>query len=218
MELRRLFTLDPERYPLDLVRQLVDYLHAHQQHYIVMVNSAVWRGEGDVYNDGAELEVWQKRANGSFYEGAVWPGPTVFPDWFHPNTQQYWDGKFLDFFDPETGVDIDGLWNDMNEPANFCPYPCSDPDGMASFTPACANHTKMLQPTLRSPRIHLSLHQSELTQMDARSQAFLPASSRIPAPMLPGAPSGGSVLSPVMSSVSAPNDKHRTTPKSWRNI
>lgn len=80
MELRRLFMLDPERYPLELVRQLVDYLHNHRQHYIVMVNSAVWRGEGDVYNDGAELEVWQKRANGSFYEGAVWPGPTVFPD------------------------------------------------------------------------------------------------------------------------------------------
>ncbi|CAO2655460.1 Nn.00g105240.m01.CDS01 [Neocucurbitaria sp. VM-36] len=128
MELRRLFTLDPERYPLELVRQLVDYLHEHQQHYIVMVNSAVWRGDNDVYNDGAELEVWHKRANGSFHEGAVWPGPTVFPDWFHPNTQQYWDDKFLEFFDPEQGVDIDGLWNDMNEPANFCPYPCADPD------------------------------------------------------------------------------------------
>jgi alpha-glucosidase len=130
MELRRLFTLDPERYPLELVRQLVDYLHQHQQHYIVMVNSAIWRGDNDVYNDGAEMEVWQKRANGSFYEGAVWPGPTVFPDWFHPNTQKYWDEKFMEFFSPETGVDIDGLWNDMNEPANFCPYPCNDPDGM----------------------------------------------------------------------------------------
>ncbi|KAF1921639.1 alpha-glucosidase-like protein [Ampelomyces quisqualis] len=128
MELRRLFTLDPERYPLELVRQLIDYLHQHQQHYIVMVNSAVWRGENDVYNDGAELDVWQKRANGSFYEGAVWPGPTVFPDWFHPNAQEYWDAQFAEFFDAETGVDIDGLWNDMNEPANFCPYPCTSPD------------------------------------------------------------------------------------------
>ncbi|KAF1831896.1 hypothetical protein BDW02DRAFT_504169 [Decorospora gaudefroyi] len=128
MELRRLFTLDPERYPLELVRELVDYLHAHQQHYIMMVNSAIWSGNYDGYNDGAELEVFQKRDNGSFYEGAVWPGPTVFPDWFHPNTQQYWDEKFLEFFDPETGVDIDGLWNDMNEPANFCPYPCLDPE------------------------------------------------------------------------------------------
>ena len=41
MYLRRVFTLDPERFPLDLVRQLVDYLHSHQQHYIVMVDPAV---------------------------------------------------------------------------------------------------------------------------------------------------------------------------------
>ncbi|KAF1943725.1 alpha-glucosidase-like protein [Clathrospora elynae] len=136
MELRRLFTLDPERYPLELVRQLVDYLHAHQQQYIMMVNSAVWRGDYAGYNDGAELDVFQKRANGSFYEGAVWPGPTVFPDWFHPNTQEYWDSKFSDFFDPDTGVDIDGLWNDMNEPANFCPYPCLDPDAYSAETKA----------------------------------------------------------------------------------
>ncbi|KAB2108598.1 putative alpha/beta-glucosidase [Alternaria gaisen] len=128
MELRRLFTLDPERYPLDLVRQLVDYIHAHQQHYIMMVNSAVWSGDYDGYNNGAALDVFQKRPNGSFFEGAVWPGPTVFPDWFHPNTQQYWDEQFASFFDPATGVDIDGLWNDMNEPANFCPYPCLDPE------------------------------------------------------------------------------------------
>ncbi|USP81884.1 glycoside hydrolase family 31 protein [Curvularia clavata] len=128
MELRRLFTLDPERYPLDLVRQLVDHLHAHQQHYIVMVNSAVWSGDYDSFNNGAKLEVFQKKSNGSFEQGAVWPGPTVFPDWFHPNTQKYWDGEFARFFDPATGVDIDGLWNDMNEPANFCPYPCSSPE------------------------------------------------------------------------------------------
>jgi alpha-glucosidase len=128
MELRRLFTLDPERYPLELVRQVVDHLHAHQQHYIVMVNSAVWRGDNDVYNEGVEQNVWQVRENGSIYEGAVWPGPTVFPDWTHPNTQEYWNSQFAKFFDPASGIDIDGLWNDMNEPANFCPYPCVDPD------------------------------------------------------------------------------------------
>ncbi|KAF2126412.1 glycoside hydrolase family 31 protein [Dothidotthia symphoricarpi CBS 119687] len=128
MELRRLFTLDPERYPLEMVRELVDYLHQHQQHYIVMVNSAVWRGNGSAYNAGLELDVFQKRSNGSIFEGAVWPGPTVFPDWSNPSSQQYWDEQFESFFDPAAGVDIDGLWNDMNEPANFCPYPCVNPE------------------------------------------------------------------------------------------
>jgi alpha-glucosidase len=34
---RWIFTLDPFHYPLARVRELVSYLHAHQQHYIVMV-------------------------------------------------------------------------------------------------------------------------------------------------------------------------------------
>ena len=59
--------------------------------------------------------------------GAVWPGVTAFPDWFHPNIQGFWNDEFNDFFDASTGVDIDGLWIDMNEAANMCPYPCQNP-------------------------------------------------------------------------------------------
>lgn len=36
MELRRVFSLDPERFPLDLMQQLVEQLHKNDQHYIVM--------------------------------------------------------------------------------------------------------------------------------------------------------------------------------------
>jgi alpha-glucosidase len=48
----------------------------------------------------------------------------VFPDWFHQNTQGYWDNEFATFFNKDTGVDIDALWIDMNEPSSFCDYPC----------------------------------------------------------------------------------------------
>lgn len=44
---------------------------------------------------------------------------TAFPDWFHPDTQDFWNNEFAEFFDAETGVDIDALWIDMNEAANF---------------------------------------------------------------------------------------------------
>lgn len=50
---------------------------------------------------------------------------------FHPNTQNYWNSEFDSFFDPETGVDIDALWIDMNDPSNFCDYPCADPEAFA---------------------------------------------------------------------------------------
>ena len=66
------------------------------------------------------------------YTGVVWPGIAAFPDWFNPNTQGYWNGEFETFFDPNTGVDIDGLWIDMNEASNFCYFPCSDPAGFAA--------------------------------------------------------------------------------------
>lgn len=36
MELRRVFSLDPDRFPLDMMQQLVDHLHANDQQYIVM--------------------------------------------------------------------------------------------------------------------------------------------------------------------------------------
>ena len=129
MYLRRVFTLDPERFPLELVREVVQYLHDHQQHYIVMVDPAMAYQTEDYapFTEGASVDAFLKVANGSIYLGVVWPGVTEFPDWFHPNTQDYWDGQFLSFFDADTGVDIDALWIDMNEASNFCNYPCRDP-------------------------------------------------------------------------------------------
>lgn len=41
MDKRRIFTLDPERFPLKKMRGLVSHLHDHDQHYIVMVDPAV---------------------------------------------------------------------------------------------------------------------------------------------------------------------------------
>lgn len=126
MELRRVFTLDPERFPADLVKDLVDTLHARDQHYIVMVDPAVFYGEPNpALNAGLEYDTFIKDTNGTDYEGVVWAGPSHFPDWFHPSSQQYWSEQFLQFFDGTTGPDIDALWIDMNEPANFYnrPYP-----------------------------------------------------------------------------------------------
>ncbi|KAF4550918.1 putative glycosyl hydrolases family 31 protein 1 [Elsinoe fawcettii] len=131
MDGRAIFTTDPLRYPLPLVRQLADVLHSNDQQYIMMVDPAVAAKDYPTYNRGVESNSFLKTSNGSVYLGVVWPGATSFPDWFAPNVQQYWDGEFNDFFNPEDGIDIDGLWTDMNEASNFCPYPCADPYGFA---------------------------------------------------------------------------------------
>ncbi|KAJ6121091.1 Glycoside hydrolase family 31 [Penicillium sp. IBT 18751x] len=134
MDARRVFTLDPERFPLEKMRELVNYLHRHHQHYIVMVDPAVSASDNGAFNRGKEADVFLHNPDSpdSFYEGAVWPGVTVYPDWFNPvATQSWWNDEFKRFFNEEDGVNIDGLWIDMNEASNFCSYPCTNPDQYA---------------------------------------------------------------------------------------
>ena len=46
----------------------------------------------------------------------VWPGKAVFPDFLHPNISTFWNTG-LNIY--QTIVDFDGIWLDMNEPANL---------------------------------------------------------------------------------------------------
>ncbi|KXJ90785.1 family 31 glycosyl hydrolase [Microdochium bolleyi] len=130
---RRVFSLDPERFPLEMVREFVDHLHANDQHYIVMVDPAVaYFDTPQTLQRGIDDDVFLLRQNGSLWRGVVWAGVSVFPDWFSKNIQTFWNNEFNLFFDPETGVDISGAWIDMNEPSNFpCYFPCDNPEKSA---------------------------------------------------------------------------------------
>ncbi|KAJ9141692.1 Family 31 glycosyl hydrolase [Pleurostoma richardsiae] len=128
MDRRRVFSLDPDRFPLNMMQELVDHLHANDQKYIVMVDPAVAYQQYPPFERGVEDNIFLLRSNGSIWEGVVWPGITAFPDWFSANITKYWDNEFAVFFDAESGVDIDALWIDMNEPSNFpCNFPCDNP-------------------------------------------------------------------------------------------
>jgi alpha-glucosidase len=147
---RYIMTLDPDRFPLPRMRDIVDYLHDHDQHYVVMVDPAVAFQEQkydnltyDTFTTARDQGLFVQK-NGTDFRGVVWPGVTAFPDWFNPNVQEYWNNEFLSFFDADTGVDIDALWIDMNEAANFN-YFANDPDETSedrSFPPS--------RPALRS--------------------------------------------------------------------
>ncbi|KAJ5099962.1 Glycoside hydrolase family 31 [Penicillium argentinense] len=142
---RRVFTLDDERFPLGKVRELVRHLHQKHQHYIVMVDPAVSDSDNDAFHRGEEEGIFLYRDD-ELYRGGVWPGVTVYPDWFNPDTQGYWNSEFKEFFSSHDGVDIDGLWIDMNEAANFCPWPCEDPEQYAKV-----NDLPPAPPAVRSP-------------------------------------------------------------------
>ncbi|KAG2781014.1 hypothetical protein Pcac1_g9204 [Phytophthora cactorum] len=40
------------------------------------------------------MDIFIKDTSGKPYLGQVWPGPTVFPDFFHPNVKSYWASRF----------------------------------------------------------------------------------------------------------------------------
>jgi alpha-glucosidase (family GH31 glycosyl hydrolase) len=46
----------------------------------------------------------------------VWPGMTVFPDFFNPEIYKLWDVGLEDYYKI---IKYDGIWLDMNEPSNL---------------------------------------------------------------------------------------------------
>lgn len=113
-----------------MMRDLVDHLHKNKQHFTVMVDPAVAARDYPPYHRGQKDGIFLQ-FNGSEYNGVVWPGKTAYPDWFAEDTVDYWSNEFDIFFSTSDGVDIDFLWIDMNEPSNFCVFPCNNPKGFA---------------------------------------------------------------------------------------
>lgn len=121
MHLREDFTTDPERFPVSKMRELVSTLHQRDQRYVLILDPGVHAvGNYSTYEKGHELDVFHKHADGTDLLGVQWPGAVVWPDWFAPNTQKWWTDEILTSFDADTGIDLDGIWVDMNEASNFC--------------------------------------------------------------------------------------------------
>ena len=113
------------------MRALVDHLHKNGQKYVVMVDPAVAHAQYPAFERGVEDNIFLLESNGSVWKGVVWPGVTAYPDWFSENITKYWQNEFHLFFNADSGVDIDALWIDMNEPSNFCLFPCESPEESA---------------------------------------------------------------------------------------
>uniref|UniRef100_A0ACD5X5W5 Uncharacterized protein n=1 Tax=Avena sativa TaxID=4498 RepID=A0ACD5X5W5_AVESA len=105
------FTLDPVNYPAKLLRPFVDRLHSNGQRYVVILDPEIKR------NATPNEDIFLKW-NGTTLVGKVWPGEVYFPDFLNPRGADYWGQKISEF---RRTIPVDGLWCDMNEPANFLP-------------------------------------------------------------------------------------------------
>ncbi len=110
----RVFTFHPDRFSDP--RQLTAALARRQVKAVTIVDPGVKKDPGYfVYEEGVAGDHFAKNPDGSIFEGVVWPGTSVFPDFTRQETRDWW-GKKLKIL---TDAGIRGIWNDMNEPASF---------------------------------------------------------------------------------------------------
>ena len=114
MEGFRVFTFHPTRFPDP--KGLTEKLAGQNIKPISIIDPGVKIDPGYfMYDEGMEQGYFAKNSDGTVYEGAVWPGPSVFPDFTQEKTRQWWGSQMKRM----TDAGIRGIWNDMNEPANF---------------------------------------------------------------------------------------------------
>lgn len=108
------FTLNPDEFAdfPDFVKEMRE----QNIHLVPIIDAGVKIEEGyDIYEEGIEKGYFCKRADGSEFVAAVWPGETHFPDFLNPDARRWFGDKYKILLD----MGIDGFWNDMNEPAIF---------------------------------------------------------------------------------------------------
>lgn len=110
----RVFTFDEARFPnpANLIQDLKD----QGIHVVPIVDPGVKEDpEYTIYQEGIEGDRFCRYIEGNLYFGDVWPGKSVFPDFTKSAVRKWWGDKHRFYSD----IGIEGVWNDMNEPAVF---------------------------------------------------------------------------------------------------
>ncbi|GAA0609789.1 glycoside hydrolase family 31 protein [Virgibacillus siamensis] len=110
----RVFTFDADRFPNP--DQLIAELKEQGIRIVPIVDPGVKAdSEYSIYQEGILHDLFCKYMEGNVYFGDVWPGKSAFPDFTKKRVRNWW-GEEHQFY---TDKGIEGIWNDMNEPAVF---------------------------------------------------------------------------------------------------
>lgn len=110
------FTVDTERFPT--FEQMIKDLRAEHFRTVIITDCHIADqplAKYKPFEEGISGNHFVRNPDGSVYEGVVWPGKAVFPDFTHKPSRDWWGTLYADFV--KQGVS--GFWNDMNEPAIF---------------------------------------------------------------------------------------------------
>ena len=110
----KIFTFDSVNFPNP--KETNDYLHQNDFKSVWMIDPGIKAEKGYfVYDSGEKINAWVKTRNDSVFLGKVWPGDCVFPDFTQSKVSKWWGELYENFM----AKGVDGVWNDMNEPAVF---------------------------------------------------------------------------------------------------
>ena len=108
------FTINRARFP-DL-KKLSDDLKAEGIHLVPIIDAGIRIDPDDeTCQEGLEKDYFCKKADGTPFVAAVWPGKAYFSDFLRPEVREWFGERYHVL----TDLGIEGFWNDMNEPALF---------------------------------------------------------------------------------------------------
>ncbi|KAK2963765.1 putative Lysosomal alpha-glucosidase [Blattamonas nauphoetae] len=122
---KRIFETDPINYPMTQMKTLIErYRTQHGIHTVTIIDPGIKIDPAyQAYNDLLKSGMYLRTPRGDAFEGKVWPGPTIFPDFSHDDINSFWLKYYRPFLQ---SLPVDGIWDDMNEISNFCDGYCND--------------------------------------------------------------------------------------------
>ena len=112
----RPFTIDPVGFP-NMPKFVAD-MKAEHLHTIAITDLHVADAPNQgyaPYDSGIAADAFVKKPDGKNFVGVVWPGESVFPDFTHQASREWWGTNYKQFVQ----MGFAGFWNDMNEPSVF---------------------------------------------------------------------------------------------------
>jgi alpha-glucosidase len=143
MQEARPFTTDPHRFPDP--EKLILNLRTQGFRTVWILDPGIKADPKDeTYAAGLKLGAFTRERGGEVFEGDVWPGRCVWPDFTSARVRRWW-GELTARF---VRCGADGVWNDMNEPSVF--------DGPGRTMPETNLHDA--DPDLGGPDTHARYH------------------------------------------------------------
>ncbi|ARM75469.1 alpha-glucosidase MalA [Acidianus manzaensis] len=112
MDSFKLFTWNKERFPDP--KKFIEELHKRGVKLITIVDHSV-RADQNYETFLSGLGKYCETDKGDIFVGKLWPGSSVYPDFFREETRNWWKEKIASWL----SQGIDGIWLDMNEPTDF---------------------------------------------------------------------------------------------------